>query len=148
MKDPQNKKPKISRDPSNDSDGHESPNKSVPWGRGASEYRPELFTKQYFEKHHEACAADIYRSLTEKIKTLNEERLWVGDTPLRRPNYSSFSRYFHWFLIMGLIERTGRREPANYNFLQKKVFYRLTEKGLAETKAWGDPVRATHPEFI
>ena len=96
----------------------------------------------------EACAADIYHSLTEKIKTLNEERVWIGETPLRRPNYSSFSRYFHWFLIMGLIERTDKREPANYNFLQKRVFYRLTEKGKAETKAWGDPVRATHPEFI
>ena len=138
----------MQKDPSNDNDGRVPPNKSVQWGRGASEYRPGLFTKQYFEKHGEACAADIYRSLTEKIKTLNEERLWVGDTPLRRPNYSSFSRYFHWFLIMGLIERTGRREPANYNFLKKKVFYRLTEKGQAETKAWGDPVRATHPEFI
>ena len=63
---------------------------TVPWGRSASEYRPGLFIEQYFEKHPEACAADIYRSLTEKIKALNEERVWIGDTPLRRPNYSSF----------------------------------------------------------
>jgi hypothetical protein len=32
---------------------------SAPWGRGASEYRPGLLTKQYFGKHGEACAADI-----------------------------------------------------------------------------------------
>ncbi len=147
MKDPQTKKSSKQNDVSNDKGGRVPRNKSVPWGRGASEYRPGLFTKQYFENHGEACAADIYRSLTEKIKTLNEERVWIGDTSIRRPNYSSFSRYFHWFLIMGLIERTGRREPANYNFLKKRVFYRLTDKGKAETKAWGDPVRATHTEF-
>jgi hypothetical protein len=145
--DTKNKKPPKQNDGSNDKSGRKPPNKSTPWGRAASLYRPGLFTKQFFEKHREACAADIYRSLTEKIKTLNEERVWIGDTSLRRPNYSSFSRYFHWFLIMGLIERTGRREPANYNFLQKKVFYRLTEKGKAETKAWGDPISVKHPEF-
>jgi len=145
---PQTKKPTIQKEPSNDKGRLGPRNSSVPWGRAASEYRPGLFTKQYFVEHGEACAADIYRSLTEKIKILNEEREWIGDTPLRRPNYSSFSRYFHWFLIMGLIERTDKREPAVYNFLKKRVFYRLTEKGKAETKAWGDPVRATHPEFI
>jgi len=147
MKDPLNKKPTIQKEPSNDNGRRGPRNKSVPWGRAASEYRPGLFTKQYFENHGEACAADIYHSLTEKIKTLNEERVWIGDAPLRRPNYSSFSRYFHWFLIMGLIERTGRREPANYNFLQKKVFYRLTEKGKAEIRAWEDPISVKHPEF-
>jgi hypothetical protein len=141
-------KPTINQQDKSSAGKSTSPPKiTVPWGRGASEYRPGVFTKKYFEKHGEACAADIYRSLTEKIKTLNEERVWIGDTSLRRPNYSSFSRYFHWFLIMGLIERTGRREPANYNFLQKKVFYRLTEKGKAETKAWGDPISVKHPEF-
>ena len=146
--DPLNKKTNTLKKASNGSGSRKAPNSSVPWGRAASEYRPGLFTKQYFVEHGEACAADIYRSLTEKIKTLNEERVWIGDAPLLRPNYSSFSRYFHWFLIMGLIERTGRREPANYNFLQKKVFYRLTNTGKAETSVWEDPVRARHPEFI
>jgi len=120
---------------------------TIPWGRGASEYRPGLFTKQYFEKHGEACAADIYYALSREIERLNKERIEVGEQPLRRPNYSSFSRYFHWFLILGLIERTDKREPAIYDFLQKRVFYRLTEKGKAETRAWEDPVRTLHPEF-
>lgn len=119
----------------------------VPWGRGASEYRPGLFTKQYFEKHDEACAADIYRALSEEIERLNKERIEIGEKPFRRPNYSSFSRYFHWFLILGLIERTGKREPAIYDFLQRRVLYILTERGKTEARAWEDPVRKAHPEF-
>ncbi len=123
------------------------PRITIPWGRGASEYRPGLFTKQYFEKHGEGCAADVYYGLSQEIERLNKERIEIGETPFRRPNYSSFSRYFHWFLILGLIERTDRREPAIYDFLQKRVFYRLTEKGRAEIRAWEDPVRVLHPEF-
>ena len=34
------------------------------WGRGASLYRAGLFTKKYFVKHGEACAADIYYDLS------------------------------------------------------------------------------------
>ena len=117
------------------------------WGRGASLYRPGLFTKKYFEKHVEACAADIYYALSEELERLNKERIEIGEAAFRRPNYSSFSRYFHWFLILKLIERTDRREPAIYDFLEKRVFYRLTDKGKAEVSAWEDPVRAAHPEF-
>jgi len=120
---------------------------SVPWGRGASEYRPGLFTKQYFEKHGEACAADIYYALSKEIERLNKERIEIGEAPFRRPNYSSFSRYFHWFLILGLIERTDKREPAIYDFLQKRVFYKLSGKGRVEVSGWQDPVRTAHPEF-
>jgi len=117
------------------------------WGRGASLYRPGLFTKQYFEKHGEACAADIYRAMSEEIERFNKERIGIGEKPFRRPNYSSFSRYFHWFLILGLIERTDRRERAIYDFLEERVFYRLTEKGKAEVRAWEDPIAVAHPEF-
>ncbi len=120
---------------------------TIPWGRGASEYRPGLFTKRYFEEHGETCAADIYYALSQEIERLNKERIEVDEKPLERPNYSSFSRYFHWFLILGLIERTDKREPAIYDFLQKRVFYRLTDKGKAEERAWQDPLRAAHPEF-
>jgi hypothetical protein len=123
------------------------PDMSVGWGRGASEYRPGLFTKQYFVNHGEACAADVYRSLSEEIQRLNQERIGIGEKPFRRPNYSSFSRYFHWFLILGLVERTDKREAAIYDFLKKRVFYRLTDKGKAEVSAWEDPVRSAHPEF-
>jgi len=31
--------------------------------------------------------------------------------------------------------------------LQKRVFYRLTDKGKAEVEAWQDPVAVRHPEF-
>lgn len=104
-------------------------NVAVPWGRAASEYRPGLFAKLYFLDHREACAADIYHDLSRKIERLNKERTGIGDTPLRRPNYASFSRYLHWFLILKLIERTDRREAAVYPFLQQRVFYKLTAKG-------------------
>ena len=117
------------------------------WGRGASDYRPGLFTRRYFGEHGEACAADIYYALSEEIERLNTARAEIGEARFKRPNYSSFSRYFHWFLILGLIERTDRREAAIYDFLQKRVFYRLTDKGKSEVRAWGDPVGAAHPEF-
>ena len=120
---------------------------TIPWGRGASDYRPGLFTKKYFGKHGEACAADIYYALSEEIERLNTGRAEIGEAPFRRPNYGSFSRYFHWFLILGLIERTDKKEPAIYGFLQERVFYRLTDKGKAEVKAWEDPIGVRHPEF-
>ena len=110
-------------------------------------YRPGLFTKKYFEKHVEGCCADVYYALSEEIERLNVTRAEIGEAPFRRPNYSSFSRYFHWFLILGLIERTDKRERAIYDFLQKRVFYRLTGRGKTEVEAWQDPVRAAHPEF-
>ena len=143
-------KPRVNRakqQPKEEKPKKGPPQVVVPWGRAASAHRPGLFTKQYFEKHGEACAADIYRALSEEIERLNEERGEIGEKPFRRPNYSSFSRYFHWFLILGLIERTDRREPAIYRFLEEKQFYQLTAKGKAEEKAWEDPVRAAHPEF-
>ena len=123
------------------------PKVAVPWGRSASGYRPGLFIRQYFGKHKEVCAADIYRALSEEIERLNIERVQIEEKPIRRPNYSSFNRYMHWFAILKLIERTDKREPAIYNFLQQRVFYRLTSKGKSETKAWQDPIAATHPEF-
>jgi len=138
---------KARKEPTRKGKGPDPNRISIPWGRGASEYRPGLFTKQYFEKHSEACAADIYRALSEELERMNKERTEIDERPFRRPNYSSFSRYFHWFLILGLIERADRREPAIYDFLQQRVFYRLTNKGKVEWEAWQDPVRAAHPEF-
>ena len=116
---------------------------TIPWGMAASEYRPGLFTKQYFEKHGQACCADICYTLSQEIEHLSKERIQIGG----RPNYSSFAKYFHWFKLLGLIEPVNRREPAMYSFLEERQFYRLTPKGEAEVKAWEDPVRAAHPEF-
>ena len=147
MKNSRTQSQKKQKDSNSDKGRREPPNMSAPWGRAASEYRPGLFTKQYFVENGAACAADIYHTLSEEIEHLNSERVEIGEKPLRRPNYSSFSRYFHWFLILGLIERTDRREPSIYRFLQRRVFYRLTDRGRSEVRAWEDPVRTLHPEF-
>jgi hypothetical protein len=71
----------------------------------------------------------------------------MGEKPFRRPNYSSFAKYFHWFKLAGLVEPVDRREPAIYDFLEEKQFYRLTAKGQIEVSGWEDPVRAAHPEL-
>lgn len=122
-------------------------NIAVGWGRAGSQYRPGLFTKQYLVEHGEACCADIYYALSQEIERLNKERLEIAEKPLRRPNYSSYAKYFHWFKLLGLIEPSGRREPAIYDFLKPRQFYQLTAKGESEEQAWQDPVRAAHPEF-
>jgi hypothetical protein len=120
---------------------------TIPWGRGASEYRPGLFTKQYFENHGEACAADIYYALSQEIERLNKERIEIGEKAFRRPNYSSFSRYFWWFALLGLIEPVARYETAIYPFLRQRHFYRLTESGRVEIRGWEDPISVRHPEL-
>ncbi len=147
MKNPRTKKLKTQKDLDNDKGRAQPPNMSVSWGRGASEYRPGLFTKQYFVEHGEACCADIYFALSQEIERLNKERIEIGEKPLRRPNYSSFAKYFHWFKLLGLIEPVDRREPAIYDFLKQRQFYQLTGQGDSEEGAWQDPVRAAHPEF-
>src|SRR4030042_5829032 len=136
MKEHRRKTRNTKEEPSEEKQHRDLPQMAVPWGRGASEYRPGLFSKRYLLEHEEACAAEIYYALSQEIERLNKERIEIGERALRRPNYSSFSRYFHWFLILGLIQRTDKREPAIYDFLQKKVFFRLTEKGKVEVKAW------------
>ena len=144
------KKPRIRKsrkEPTHERKPRNPPQITGFWGRGASEYRPGIFTKRFFVEHDEACAADIYYALSEEIERLNAARAEIEEAPFRRPNYSSFSRYFHWFLILGLIERTDKKEPAIYGFLQERVFYRMTDKGKAEVTAWEDPISVRHPEF-
>ena len=113
----------------------------------AEEIHCGLFIKQYFEKHGEACAVDIYYALSEEIERLNKGRLEIGEKPFRRPTYNSFDKYLHWFKLLGLVEPIDKREPAIYDFLKQRQFYRLTDKGIAETEAWKDPLRAAHPAF-
>lgn len=128
--------------------GRNPPRITIPWGRGASLYRPGKFIKTFFDEHIEVTCADCFHSLSRWLENLNRERVEIGEKPLRRPNYSSFARYFHWFLILGLIERIDRKEPAIYPFLRPRQFYRLTAAGSAEVQAWTDPVRFRHPEFV
>jgi len=145
-----NKRPRVKKarkEPIRERKVTNPPRITLSWGRGASAWRPGLLIKKHFEEHPETCCADAYYSLSQQLETLNRERVEIGETPFRRPNYSSFSRYFHWFLILGLIERTGKVEASIYPFLEKRTFYRLTDKGKVEEEAWQDPVRAAHPEF-
>ena len=116
------------------------------WGRGASEYRPGLFTKRYLEEHGEACCADVFHALKEDLRRINRERVGIGDRPIRGGTYNSFAKYWFWLRLLGLIEPVDRQEPAIYNFLEQRQFYHLAAKGEAEEKAWEDPVRAAHPE--
>jgi hypothetical protein len=147
MKDQRPRIRKAKKAPTRERKLRNLPQITIPWGRAASLYRPGKFCKAYLLEHGEACAADIYYALSKEIERLNKERIEIGEAPFRRPNYSSFSRYFHWFLILGLIERTDKREPAIYDFLQKRVFYKLSGKGRVEVSGWQDPVRTAHPEF-
>jgi len=147
MKENRRRIKKAKKEPTRKRQNKNPPQVTGFWGRGASEYRPGLFTKKYFEKHGVACCADIYYGLSEQLETLNRERVEIGEKPFERPNYSSYSRYFHWFLILKLIERTGKEEASIYPFLQRRVFYKLTNKGKIEVEAWEDPVRFRHPEF-
>ena len=119
----------------------------VPWGRGASEYRPGLFARRYLLEHGEACAADVFYALKKDLERINNERTGMGEKPIRGCTYNSFAKYWHWFKVLGLIEPTDRREPAIYDFLEERQFYRLTDKGGTEEKGWEDPVRAAHPEL-
>jgi DNA-binding PadR family transcriptional regulator len=106
-----------------------------------------LLLREHFEEHPETCCADAYYSLSLRIESINEERAAIGERPFKRPNYSSFSRYFHSLFLLRLIERTGKVEASVYPFLHKRVFYRLTDRGKAEVRGWRDPVKALHPEF-
>jgi hypothetical protein len=145
-----NKRPRIKKarkEPTPETRPRNSPRIAVGWGRGASEYRPGLFTKQYFEKHGEGCCADAFYALKEDLEHINRQRVEIGDRPIRGCTYNSYAKYWHWFKLLGLIEPVDRREPAIYDFLEQKQFYRLTDKGKAEEEAWQDPVRAAHPEF-
>ena len=116
-------------------------------GRSFKEADVAAELRKYFEEHGEACAADIYYALSREIERLNKERIEIGEKPFKRPNYSSFSRYFWWFVLLGLIEPVDRYEAAIYPFLRQRHFYRLTGKGKAEAKAWEDPISVRHPEF-
>jgi hypothetical protein len=119
----------------------------VPWGRAASEHRPGLFTKQYLTEHGEACAAEIFYALRQNLDGINKERIEIGEKPIRGCTYNSFAKYWHWFKLLELVELVNRRGKPIYDFLEERVFYRLTDKGKAEVRAWEDPIAVAHPEF-
>jgi len=135
------KQPTRERKPAN------PPQIAIPWGRAASEHRPGLFTKQYLMQRGEACAADIFYALRQNLERINKSRIEIGERPIRGCTYNSYAKYFFWYIMMGLVEPTDRHEPATYDFLEERVFYRLTDKGKSEVRAWEDPIAVAHPEF-
>ncbi len=138
---------KAQKEPTRKGNGPDPNRMSIPWGRAASEHRPGLFTKQYLISHGEACAADVFHALRENLERINRERIELSEKPIRGCVYNSFFKYFFWYILMGLVEPTDRREPAIYDFLKERRFYRLTDKGKTEVRAWEDPVAVAHPEF-
>ena len=138
---------KVRKEPTRERKPNNPPQITIPWGRGASEYRPALFKKQYFEKNVEACCADVFYALKEDLRRINRERVEIHEGPIRGGTYNSFAKYWHWFKLLGLIEPVNRAEPAIYDFLEERVFYRLTDRGKAEEQVWQDPVRAAHSKF-
>ena len=139
---------KARKGPSRERKLRNPPRITIPWGRGASEHRPGLFAKRYLEEHAEGCCADVFHALKEDLRRINKERVEIGDRPIRGGTYNSFAKYWFWFRLLGLIEPVvGRREKAQYDFLEQRQFYQLTAKGETEEGAWQDPVRAAHPEF-
>jgi len=123
------------------------PRIAIAWGRAASEHRPGLFTKRFLTEHGEACAAEIFQALHENLERLNKKRIEIGEKLIRGCTYNSFAKYWHWFKLLELIESVDRRESPIYDFLEERVFYRLTEKGKVEVRAWEDPIAVAHPEF-
>ena len=138
---------KAPKEPTRKGKGPDHSRMTIPWGRAASEHRPGLFTRQYLTEHGEVCAADIFYALRENLEHINKSRIEIGEKPIRGCTYNSFAKYFFWYIMMGLVEPTHRREPAIYDFLQERHFYRLTDKGKSEVRAWEDPIVVAHPEF-
>jgi len=144
------KKPRIKKarkQPGKEKQHRDPPQMAVGWGRAGSLYRPGLFTKQYFVEHGEVCCADVFYALKQDLERINMERVEIGEMPIRGSTYNSFAKYWHWFKLLGLIEPVDRREASIYPFLEERVFYRLTDKGKTEVKAWEDPISVRHPEF-
>jgi len=143
-------RPRIKRakkEPTREKKFNNPPQVTIPWGRGASEHRPGLFTKGYLMQHLESSCADIFRALRENLEGINTMRIEIGEKPIRGCTYNSFAKYWHWFKLLGLIEPVGREETSIYDFLEERVFYHLTDKGKAEVRAWEDPIAVSHPEF-
>jgi hypothetical protein len=135
------------KEPTRERKPRNPPQITIAWGRGASEHRPGLFTKHYLIEHREACAADVFYALRENLEGINRMRIETGERAIRGCTYNSFAKYWHWFKLLTLIKPVDRTEPPIYDFLKERVFYRLTDKGKAEMRAWEDPIVIAHPEF-
>jgi len=150
MKEQRPKSPRIKKarkEPTRERKPRNPPQITGFWGRGGSLYRPGIFTKAFLQQAGETCCADVFRALKEDLERINRERVEIGDKPIRGCTYNSFAKYWHWFKLLGLIESVDRREVPMYDFLEERVFYKLTDKGNTEVRAWEDPIVVAHPEL-
>jgi DNA-binding PadR family transcriptional regulator len=98
-----------------------------------------LFIRDYLMEHGEASPYDIVKAIKENLE--EKER--------RKVSYQNVRNYFYLLRKLGLIEPSGRVEPSSKPYLQPKIYYKLTEKGLStppESLEWRDPHRALYPE--
>jgi hypothetical protein len=65
----------------------------------------------------------------------------------KRMTLSSFQHYFYCLNRLGLVERTGRKEPASMPHLADKVFWRITDKGRVGEEGGEDPVMALYSHY-
>jgi hypothetical protein len=138
---------KARKEPARKGKGPDPDRITIPWGRAASEHRPGLFTRQYLAEHDEACAAEVFYALRQNLEVINKLRIEIGEKPIRGCTYNSFAKYWHWFKLLELIEPVDKRKMPVYDFLEEKVFFRLTDRGKTEIRAWEDPISIAHPEF-
>ncbi len=72
---------KARKEPTRERKPRNPPQITIPWGRGASDYRPGLFTKKYFEKHSESYTANIPASSRNRFQ---HKAKWQDREDLRR----------------------------------------------------------------
>lgn len=102
-----------------------------------------LFIREYLLTHGEASPYDVYKEL----KTLLIEA-GLPKRGMKWGSYQSVRNYFWWLEKLGLITPV-REEPASKPFLHKKIYYKLTRKGMElppESIEWSNPRRAAYPE--
>ena len=98
------------------------------WGYGGAP-STSLFIRRYLLERGEGYAMEIWRAL-------KREREKLG---LKCGSYQSFRSNFWSVLIkLGLIEFTGREEPASRPGLKARRYYRITP-GREDDPRWRNP---------
>jgi len=90
---------------------------------------------------------------SEEIEKRRDYYLERIPAKLTRMRYSSFTRYFRFFMQLGWVERTGKIETSafqeKYPPAPPRVFYRLTAAGRAASDAeWSNPIVVLYPDLF
>jgi len=87
------------------------------------------------------------------ISDIHKSRKNNPDVLYKRGTYSSFIRFFRWFIDLKWVEQTGEKEKAvakgdSHPLSTPRIYYRITEKGLShDDNDWSDPIAFAHPEW-